>query len=308
MITVDGKAVATRVDGTVNDLNSFLPLTLSACGAPTALSAGQHAVDAEDVSTAFQVTSLTVANPLTLLADAAVPASPRSLQVARWGTVERQVEVGSGPASYLAVAENYNKGWTASLDGKTLTPVELDGWQQGWLVPPGGGGVVIMRYSADTWYRAGLAAGALLVLALLILVVAPVRRRREPPPVGPVRIPPLALGIGAGAALALIAGPLALLMIPLVILGRWRRGLLSALAPASFLAAGAFAGAIVAHHHPGPGIGALSGTAQILAVLALASVLAAAVLAMVRSPNGQVQWRRRDSSRSGLLARWGRRR
>ena len=36
----------------------------------------------------------------------------------------------------LVVHENFNAGWEASLAGHRLTPLQVDGWQQAFLVPP----------------------------------------------------------------------------------------------------------------------------------------------------------------------------
>ena len=69
------------------------------------------------------------------------------------GTANRQIQVGPGAQSFLAVAQNYNSGWKATLNGRALTPVRLDGWEQAYVVPAGSGGTVIMTFPADTWYR-----------------------------------------------------------------------------------------------------------------------------------------------------------
>ena len=47
----------------------------------------------------------------------------------------RSVQVGAGAAAYLAVAQNYNAGWKATLDGRSLRPARLDGWEQAWVAP-----------------------------------------------------------------------------------------------------------------------------------------------------------------------------
>ncbi|MDP1466142.1 hypothetical protein, partial [Klebsiella pneumoniae] len=57
----------------------------------------------------------------------------RDLQVKDWLGDRRELKVGSGAASYLTTYENVNDGWKATLNGKELTSLRLDGWQQGWL-------------------------------------------------------------------------------------------------------------------------------------------------------------------------------
>ena len=82
-----------------------------------------------------------------------------------WLGDRREVAVGSGAASYLTTYENFNDGWKATLNGKELDPVRLDGWQQGWRVPAGAGGTVELSYEPATTYEAGLIGGGVAVLA-----------------------------------------------------------------------------------------------------------------------------------------------
>src|SRR5690606_8999279 len=48
-----------------------------------------------------------------------------------------------------------------------LTPLVVDGWQQGFVVPAGAAGTVEATFGPDGAYRAGLGAGFLALLALL---------------------------------------------------------------------------------------------------------------------------------------------
>jgi arabinofuranan 3-O-arabinosyltransferase len=64
------------------------------------------------------------------------------------------------------------------LDGKTLAPVTLDGWQQGYVVPAGSGGVITMAFSPAKAYHAWIILSAVGVLLLVALTVARRRRRR----------------------------------------------------------------------------------------------------------------------------------
>ena len=43
-------------------------------------------------------------------------------------------------------------------DGARLTPVAVNGWQQGWVVPPGTEGTVTLTFASNSLYRAGLSA------------------------------------------------------------------------------------------------------------------------------------------------------
>jgi arabinofuranan 3-O-arabinosyltransferase len=67
------------------------------------------------------------------------------------------------------VNENFNPGWQARLDGRTLPAARLDGWKQAWLLPAGTAGTVTLTYLPDPLYRDAL-GGALGSLALVVLV------------------------------------------------------------------------------------------------------------------------------------------
>ena len=83
-----------------------------------------------------------------------------------WQADNRSLSIGPGAASYVEIHENFNAGWTATLNGRTLTAVRLDGWQQAFIVPAGRGGVISLSYAPATVYHAGLIVSAL-ALALL---------------------------------------------------------------------------------------------------------------------------------------------
>lgn len=91
------------------------------------------------------------------------------------GLISRSVVVGAGRASYLTLSENFNRGWSARLRGRSLEPVRIDGWRQGWLVPAGSGGTVSLTFGPDRLYRDGLVAGAVLALLAIGLALIPGR-------------------------------------------------------------------------------------------------------------------------------------
>jgi arabinofuranan 3-O-arabinosyltransferase len=70
--------------------------------------------------------------------------------------------------SYLEVNENFNAGWQAVIDGRTLRPVQLDGWKQAWVLPAGTSGVVTLTFQPAVTYRDAIVAG----LAALLLCLA----------------------------------------------------------------------------------------------------------------------------------------
>lgn len=76
----------------------------------------------------------------------------------------------------LAVPENQNAGWVATLGGQRLVPLRVDGWRQGWVVPAGEGGLVRLDFTPQRSFLGGLAVG---LLAALFVVAAAVLRGRE---------------------------------------------------------------------------------------------------------------------------------
>ena len=92
-----------------------------------------------------------------------------------------------------------------------MTPIAVNGWQQGWVLPAGIGGPVTLEFGANRPYRAGLIVGLSLLPLLLALALipprAPARRPRhgDAPP-RPWSARPAAAVAGL-AACALIAGP-----------------------------------------------------------------------------------------------------
>jgi arabinofuranan 3-O-arabinosyltransferase len=135
------------------------------------------------------------------------PADRIGATVKSWGGTDRSVRVAArAEDALLVVRENSNAGWRATLDGRTLAPVTVDGWQQGYLVPEGAEGTVHLVYAPDRPYRVALLLGALAALAVLAAALG--RRGQHPGPL-PVQasrrawVPAVVLG---GAALVLAAG------------------------------------------------------------------------------------------------------
>ncbi|MGW2051128.1 glycosyltransferase [Streptomyces sp. NPDC001858] len=75
----------------------------------------------------------------------------------------------------LRLADAAAEGWTATLDGKALTPVTLDGWAQGFELPASGGKLDV-TYDDPFTHTAWLWAQGFLALVLVVLAL-PGRRR-----------------------------------------------------------------------------------------------------------------------------------
>ncbi|MCU1601068.1 MAG: coagulation factor 5/8 type [Frankiales bacterium] len=177
-VSIDGTAHHTKVVGTVGDLLTDQPLRLEACDGPVALTAGTHHVSALGTFE-FRIRSLT-------LEGSTAPATTRQTTVRRWGDEHRTVTVVAGPTSLLTLPEAAGDGWHATLAGTRLTPLMVDGWAQGWIVPDGAGGTVHLDYAPDTPYRWSLLIGLLSSLLLLGLAVRSVRAPRHEPLLVPV--------------------------------------------------------------------------------------------------------------------------
>ncbi|EIV93474.1 alpha-(1-_3)-arabinofuranosyltransferase family protein, partial [Frankia sp. QA3] len=297
-LVVDGARYPLRITGRNSDVTSVLPVQVSLCtdeGRLT-LPAGTHQLRVDQGPTSILVDSLA------LVGAGRQPAgqAPRATVVRQWGAESRTVQIGAGGRAFLAVRENANTSWTAKLGGTTLTPVRLDGWQQGWIVPAGAGGTIVIDNVPGTEYRRNLIVGLLLVIVLVGLAVLPARFRlrrssdedgypafprlpRAARPSGVPRSPgarPAGFAVRAVwtglamVALALVAGPVALVVPVFVWLGRSRPQVLGWLAALAMLGAG-IGVAAQPNSQPGSGHGAFGALVQVLGSLAFAAVLAA---------------------------------
>ena len=133
-VAIDGTAHHTKVTGTVGDLLTGEPLTLEACDGPVALAAGTHHLTVVG-TLEFRVRQIA-------LKGAAPQPATRTVTVQHWGQVHRSVTVAAGPAALLTVPEAAGAGWHATLGGKPLAPLMVEGWAQGYVDPQGQGGTV----------------------------------------------------------------------------------------------------------------------------------------------------------------------
>jgi arabinofuranan 3-O-arabinosyltransferase len=138
-----------------------------------------------------------------------------TVHIDQWSTNQRLVTIAPHTTDLvLNVRENTNPGWVATLDGVRLTPVILDGWQQGWVIPAGLAGQVELHYTPDTPYRAALLVGAVLLLVLIVAAVAFLLPRRRDRAASPTTVPAGTGAGGTGPALivALVAGAASLVV------------------------------------------------------------------------------------------------
>jgi arabinofuranan 3-O-arabinosyltransferase len=129
--------------------------------------------------------------------------------VLKWGATDRSVRVGAGPRAILIVRENANAGWQATLNGHRLQSVTVDGWQQGYRLPPHSAGVITLRFQPQQLFAAGMIVGAGAILLLLLLAFVGERRPKPLPALDEVRgsrLGLLAALLGAGFALLGVTG------------------------------------------------------------------------------------------------------
>ena len=307
-IRVNGQPVATSAAGTVADILDSRPLTFTACSA-VSMAAGSNTV-VEPAADGFSVQGVSLARPGAL--DAGGPAvAPTAARVVTWTQSRRVLQVAASQQSYLIVNENFNAGWRAELRGRSLQPVQLDGWKQGWLLPAGSRGLVTLTYLPDAQYRIALFAGLAALGLILLLAAVPFRRRplavllTNTSPAGPGSSAPAGAGLlgfrglSAAVVLAGLLGFWAGGYIGAALLAAMSLGFLRALAsrPRSRLArvvaepwlifallvvasvCGALGNELFAHGIGGAPLVALGGVVPELACLAIAGRLLAALLA-----------------------------
>ena len=280
VVKVDDTTYPTQATGTLGNLINLQPVVIRVCTSPTTtLTAGHHVISFP-AGGAFRVTSLLVSQPGTL----STPESTRGVRVMSWTPGKRTLRIGTGPATYVQIAQNFDSGWVATLDGRTLKAVDLSGWEQGWIVPAGVSGVITMKFQPDQTYRAALLIGGLFLLALFILALAKGDRSRSRA-IGPrKKLPAFALAAAAAVGVFCIGGILVLLLVPLVaITYRWGSSVTAAIAGVSF----SLAGVIVAIN-PDPfaalAAGSIGAPVEICAVTALCAAVCSVIVEERRQP------------------------
>jgi arabinofuranan 3-O-arabinosyltransferase len=216
----------------------------------TRINAGSNRVT-EPSSDSFDVQDVVLELHHGPLLDGGQAIQPGRPEVLSWTSSRRIVRLATDQASYLAVNENFNPGWVAVAGARTLRPIRLDGWKQGWVLPAGTRGIVTLTYAPDSTYRPNLLIGLGAVSLIMAAAVAPVgrlRRRGELVPVGtepelvaPLEIPdPLLSRWSASRMLVLLIAGLALLLAVGLWLGGNSGAIVMPVAGAAFFAAVAF--------------------------------------------------------------------
>ncbi len=245
VIAVAGRFVQTSVSTTVGALLEGRPIPARPCDPnPISLPTGIQELLISPGS-AFIADGIQLRGPLSAEI-ATAPTTPA--QVTQWTADRREISVIRSPiARVVVVPESVNPGWVARTpDGATLTPVIVNGWQQGWVVPAGATGTITLGFASNGPYRVGL-VGGLALLPLLLLALVPPRRPEAAEPAAAPWSPGALAGVGLMAAGAAIAGVGGAVVFGAALLGtrllRRRQGVLDrltlAVAPAGLILAGA---------------------------------------------------------------------
>ncbi|WP_198663571.1 alpha-(1-_3)-arabinofuranosyltransferase domain-containing protein [Jiangella endophytica] len=196
-LVVGGSSVTTRVEATVGDLLRGRRLDVLPCGdGAEPVPVDEGALDVVVRSTGAVRPESATLRPVDELPE---PSSSLDVTVQTWDAAAREVvvPVRDEPA-VLAVTENLNTGWTATLNGEALEPVRLDGWAQGFVLPVGSAGVVRLTYGPDGPYRWALLAGLGAVLVVGVLAWRGTRVPAAPSPVPAQRVSGEAVAAGGG--------------------------------------------------------------------------------------------------------------
>ncbi len=206
VIAVAGRFVHTAIHTTVGAILDDAPVAAVPCERdPISLPAGQQ--------------ELLISPGPQFFVDGAQLFSPAAAEVARpvhvsswraWGPDRREVQApASATSRILVIPESINSGWVAHTGaGVRLTPIAVNGWQQGWVVPAGDPGTITLTFASNSLYRAGLAVGLALLPLLALLALWRTRRKGFDDTAVPARPwrPGAWAAVPAVAAAAVIAG------------------------------------------------------------------------------------------------------
>jgi arabinofuranan 3-O-arabinosyltransferase len=303
VIAIAGRFVPTSIHTTVGALLSGEPINAVPCqGEPIALPAGKQELLISP-GDAFVVEGAELAAPAA--SPISSPSAPTTTaRVGTWGPDRREIHTDPAPTErVLVVPESVNPGWIAqSPNGTRLTPIVVNGWQQGWVVPAGTAGTITLTFPSNAPYRAGLGWGLALLPVLALLALARPRRRADDAPARPWRVPPIAGAVAALASGWLISGFVGVVVLAAALGVRYlvsaRRA--DAITVGTTATAFIMAGAVLSRHpwRSVDGYGGHSWGVQLLALIAIGA-LAASVTALSNGGALRRYSQRRNATRHG---------
>ncbi len=210
IVALSGRFVQTSISTTVGALLDSEPIPARPCDAsPIMVPAGQQELlispGPEFIADGVQLSGLHRSTPIEISTATTTPAD-----VTAWNPDRREITVARAPHTrVLVIPESVSPGWIAhTTDGATLTPIIVNGWQQGWVIPAGEQGSIAITFPSNKPYRTGLVVGLSLLPLLLALALVPARRRvpaQPPRPWNPRRLGVIGLLL-AGGSIAGVGG------------------------------------------------------------------------------------------------------
>lgn len=180
VVAVSGSVQQFSIRTTLEALRNEAPIAATPCDAGSAptVAPGEQVLTV-DPGSAFSVATIS------LRANTSTVSAPHRTAVTtdRWEPERREVTVpAAGNDRFLVIPESVNSGWTATLNGRELTAVTINGWQQGFLIPAGSeAGTIALNYGPGRGYRFALFGGLALLLLLPLALAIPSRRTRTTP-------------------------------------------------------------------------------------------------------------------------------
>ncbi len=169
MLMVDGALIKARITGSVEDALARRELTLTGC---EEIVSGPKPLQIETLARdfAFDWDQLILSSEL----DGArqLPSQSRVEVLHRDDTSYLVRVPASDEARWLVLGQSHNHGWTATLAGESLgTPLLIDGFANGWLLPPGGEQLVDLHWVPQrfVYWSLWLSVAAVVVMLLLVL-------------------------------------------------------------------------------------------------------------------------------------------
>ena len=176
-LVVGRSTLQTRLTGTAGQLLRREPMTAQVCTDQVRLPAGLTRIRLEDGDLAAPQSLLLRRTDLAVAARRPIV---RPTRIDSPSSERRSITVAAADEpQVLVVHENANPGWSATLQGRTLPSIRVDGWQQAWLVPAAGGQVDLL-FAPGRTYRIGLVLGLVILAGLVVVAIGREPGRNRP--------------------------------------------------------------------------------------------------------------------------------